>query len=425
MRIAHVISDYLPASTGGTQLHVRDLCRGLRAKGHEVTIFAGLRGEQHEAFALSEVEVDAVRVTRVTYNFHDFDRFDRLYVHPAVDARFEHWLEESCPDVVHFHHLSGLSSGMVAIAKERGLPAVLTLHDHWLVCPRGQRIHPETLEICETLDRSRCLPCLQRLWPQLLDGELAGARIARFDTHVQRVLSLCDALISPSAFHRDRFIETGAPAERSIAIEHGLDTRVFERAKALRTAGLPRDDRPSGLRVGFIGTALPSKGVHVLIDAVAKLDRSDLTLHVYGDIPPYHEDRTYAERLRQRAESISCSFEGAYAHDDLAAILAGLDLVVVPSIWWESFCLTIREAALAGVPVIASAHGAMAEATTSGIALGFRPGDADDLARVMAQVLDDPALRVDLADKAALVRSLEECVDETEGVYERVSAAKS
>ena len=435
MRVAQVISDYLPASRGGTQLHLRDLCRGLRSRRHEVEIFAGLRGDEFGAFESSETSVDGVRVTRVTYNFHDFDRFDRLFVHSAIDARFEDWLREQQPELVHFHHLSGLSTNMLALAKEHGLPVVLTLHDHWLVCPRGQRIHPETLTVCEDLDRSRCLPCLQRLWPHLLDGELAAYRLARFDEHVRRMLWQCDALITPSAFHRDRFVEAGAPADRCVAIEHGLDARVFEAARTTREntgarceAALPTDSAASEastsrpFHVGFIGTVLPSKGVHVLVDAVVRLARNDVSLHIYGDIPPYHEDQNYGERLAAQADGIKCTFEGGYEHDDLASILAKLDLVVVPSIWWESFCLTIREAALAAVPVIASEHGAMAEAVDAGVALGFTPGDAEDLARVLARVLDDADLRAELANKAQLVRSLEDCVEETIGIYDRVRA---
>ena len=134
---------------------------------------------------------------------------------------------------------------------------------------------------------------------------------------------------------------------------------------------------------------IPSKGVHVLCRAFSKLGRRGLTLHVHGDAPAFHEDAGYLERLRREVSpQADVRFHGRYEQRDVAAILATLDVLVVPSLWWESYCLTAREGALAGLPVLASRVGALEEAVESGLAIGFRAGDADDLARVLEGVLD-------------------------------------
>lgn len=415
MRIAHVVSDYLPDSWGGTPLHVRDLCRGLRARGHEVAIFAGQRGDATPEYTRTERVWEGVPVTAVTYNFRDFDRFSMLWTNPRMDACFGEWLRAARPDLVHFHHLSGLSVGLVSVAAEAGLPRVMTLHDWWLVCPRGQRLHPDTLTVCEPLDRGRCLPCLRALWPHLLSGDDAtgATQIAEQEEFVRRALASCDVLIAPSAFHRDRYVRFGVDPARCFAVPHGLSRKGFP-----DTARPPRPAR----RVGFIGTILPSKGVHVLLDAFRQLGRPDLGLDLHGAIVPYHGDTSYEHRLRTLAEGLDVVFHGAYTQDDLPAILAGIDVLVVPSIWWESFCLTIREGALAGVPVVASRLGAMQEATATGLALGFTPGDAGDLAQVLGRLLDDDELRARMSRRAHLVRSLESCVEQTEYLYERARA---
>ncbi len=415
MKIAHVLSDYLPASRGGTQLHVRDLTRALRRLGHEAVIFAGERGSGRQDFATARDHYDDVTVERVTYEFRDFDRFDRLYVHPKIDARFRDFLVREQPDLVHVHHASGLSSRIVLVAKELGLPVALTLHDHWLVCPRGQRIHPETLLVCERLDRERCLPCLGKLWPQLLpqstdDERLrSAASLARWEGAVRAMFDACDVLIAPSDFHRLSFAEFGLAPERIVTIEHGLDRAAL---------AAPARTRPPK-RIGFVGTVLPSKGVHVLAEAMRILGRHDLELVVHGEVASFHGDTSYEARLRAAAGSVPLALRGGYRHEDLPGILAELDVLVVPSIWWESFCLTIREGALAGLPVLASDHGAMHEAVVKGIAHGFVPGDAQDLARALGEVLDDAALRARLVAAAAHVRSIDDCARETLDCYER------
>ncbi|MCA8969271.1 MAG: glycosyltransferase [Planctomycetes bacterium] len=416
MRIAHVISDYLPASRGGTQLHVRDLARASRRLGHDNVVFAGERGTGRADFSIADDVHDGVAVRRVTYGFGDFDRFDRLYVHPKIDARFGDWLDDVHPDIVHVHHLSALSTRCVELAKGRGLPVVLTLHDHWLVCPRGQRIHPETLEICADLDRSRCLPCLSKLWPHLLpignaaSRALSAAHLARWEAEIRRVLASCDLLISPSDFHRATFATLGLDPHRHVTIEHGLDRSLLvapPRTRAVR-------------RIGFVGTVLPSKGVHILANAMAILARDELELVVHGEVANFHGDTSYGDRLREAAGSVRCTFAGSYAHEDLPRILADLDVLVVPSIWWESFCLTIREGALAGLPVVASDHGAMSEAVAQGFALGFRPGDAQDLARAIERVTDEPELRANLVANATRIRCIDDCARETLDHYLRL-----
>src|SRR5262249_11155778 len=86
-------------------------------------------------------------------------------------------------------------------------------------------------------------------------------------------------------------------------------------------------------------------------------------------------------------------FHGRYEPDAVPAILAGLDALVVPSVWYESFSLVVREGFLAGVPVVASGHGAMAEAIEHGVnGLLFRPGDAADPAAPRRRLIADPAL---------------------------------
>jgi glycosyltransferase involved in cell wall biosynthesis len=420
LRIVHVISGYLPRETSGTQIHVRDLCRGLRSRGHEVEVFARLGGDEYPEFTVSRDQWDGVPVTRITNNFIDVDRFELLYSHPVIDRRFGEFLDDRRPDVVHVHHLTCLSTSMIEVARRREIPVVMTFHDYWMMCLRGQRIRPDDLGICETLDRTRCASCLNALWPHLLPLEgprslldrllgrpPARKKLAAWEAYVQRMLRSCDALVAPSRFLRDRFVEWGMDPERLVYVPHGFD-------KTSVGAHAPKHVRD----VGFIGTVIPSKGVHVLCEAFNRLDRRDLVLHVFGEAPSFHGDTQYLSRLREIVRpGLDVRFHGRYEHDDVGRILAALDVLVVPSVWWENCPLTVREGALAGLPVVVSEHGSLREAVDEGLALGFRPGDPDDLARVLSRLIDEPELRETMSRRANRVLDLAANVARYEELY--------
>jgi glycosyltransferase involved in cell wall biosynthesis len=143
---------------------------------------------------------------------------------------------------------------------------------------------------------------------------------------------------------------------------------------------------------------------------------------------PFHNDRTYGERLaalRAGMESV-ITLHGRYENDDLPAILAELDVLVVPSLWYEAFGLTIREAHLAGVPVVTANHGAMAEAVQDGrTGLLFQAGDAASLAAVLRRLADDPGLRARLQGRPEWVRDEREAAAELLGLYDQVAAGRS
>ncbi len=424
MKIVHVISGYLPDDTGGTQMQVRDLCHAQRSRGHDVHVFARTAGSEHDELSLSRDSWEDVPVTRLTNNFLDCDRFELLYSHPVIDRRFDAFLADEQPDVVHIHHLTCLSTSMIEVAKKRGIPVVMTLQDYWMVCPRGQRLHPVDGTICEDLDRSRCLPCLRSLWPHLLPrsaGLLRGRfepsmrKLLRWESHIRRMLDLCDTLVTPSEFHRDRFVEFGVQANRCRVVANGV--------AADHLLAPPRDDAPIH-HIGFIGSVLPSKGVHVLIDAFSRLGRRDLELHIHGETPPFHEKTDYLDQLLTSVvPGLTVEFHGRYENRDLASILAKIDLLVVPALWWESFCITAREGALAGLPVIVSDLGGLTEAVSQGLALGSPPGDAEALAVAIARVCDDAELRRALTRKAHLVQRIQDTAAEIEQIYGRLLPA--
>jgi 2-deoxystreptamine N-acetyl-D-glucosaminyltransferase/2-deoxystreptamine glucosyltransferase len=128
---------------------------------------------------------------------------------------------------------------------------------------------------------------------------------------------------------------------------------------------------------------VPQKGVSVLLEALART-AAPSTLTVAGD----GAERPRLERL---AASLGiadrCRFLGHVA--DPASVYAALDVVVIPS-FYEGFCYTAVEAALAGLPVVASSASSLLEVVAGGrTGLLVPPGDAAALAAALGRIVSD------------------------------------
>lgn len=433
MRVLYVTASYPPDSVGGVELHVQGLCRALRAAGHAPAVLARAGRPEVRHLELVRDEVEGVPVARLGNTFEDATSLDSLVAHAGVAEAFARELARARPDVVHVHHLTCLSTRIVERCRAAGVPVLLTLHDFWMGCPRGQRI-TAALDLCPTIRLERCLPCLRELWPHLLGRGAAPdlpaeerdardlARLEDYHATVRATLAACDALVTPSDFLRRMYQDYGVPPGRITVVENGLPVERWRRA----LAAAPRRRREGGpLRAVFIGSVLPSKGPHLLLEAVRRLgDPAGFRAEVWGEVLPFHHDRGYGERLAllRRGWEGSLALRGPYRNEDLPGILSGADVVVVPSLWYEAFGLTIREAFLAGVPVVAAGHGAMAEAIDDGrTGLLFAPGDSAALAAVLRRLRDEPALGPALAAAAAArVRDEADAARQLLGLYDRL-----
>jgi glycosyltransferase involved in cell wall biosynthesis len=344
------------------------------------------------------------------------------------------------PDVVHVQHTIGLSIGVLATARSLGVPVVMTLHDFWFHCPRGQRMTPRH-HLCTKVQPWRCAICIAgkrggylRDWlksqvrprgpddPDQSDlqrgllvlprtvhyaaREGLRAPILRRLKQVRSALLEADRLLAPSQFLLERYVEQGIPRERLEFSEYGMDDEPF-RALGARPVRSPRQ-RP--VRFGFVGTLIPNKGPDLVLRAFHSMPPGQATLDVYGaGNGPTAE--SYVSWLRSLSDHPGLTFRGRFDNRGIAGVLANLDVLVVPSRWWENAPLTLHEAVMAGMPVVTSNHGGMLEmAQRFGNAVLFRAGDAADLSRALRRFLDEPDLWASLRP-IRTVRTVAEDVD--------------
>jgi glycosyltransferase involved in cell wall biosynthesis len=440
MRIVQVVQGMPPDSFGGTEMYAAHLSGALRRRGHEVRVFSRANDPIQPEYAVDTVTYDGLPVTRINNTFTRLNTFASSYVNAAVAHGFGEFLDATAPEVVHFHHLMYLSTTCVEEAAQRGIPVVMTLHDYWLICQRGRFLKPD-LSQCTGQSEEGCARCFahllsgkltpvyQRLKPvpgkhlwlrdrlrrayakySALRPPPADAReqIARRVAHIREVCKAVSLFLAPSQFLREQFLAFGITPEKVIFAECGLPPVTLQNGRKRQPA--------DPIIFGYIGVVDPVKGIHHLVEAVAPLTSAEL--RIYGgeaDYAPYPDRGQFLAQLRS---SPHIRMMGRYDNHELGRILSEVDIVVVPSIWYENAPLVIREAFLAHKPVVTAAFGGMREWVQEGKnGLLFRPRDVTDLRRVLERFITDPTLVEKLSRHFPPVRSIADDAEAMEARY--------
>lgn len=168
MRILLVNHTFPPASFAGSEICVLNQAKELQRRGHEAAVFYRIHDPSKEEYALETGEWKGVPVYILNHTYRFVRTFQEIYVNSAIAVRFAYALAQWKPDLVHFHHLTNLSLSLIDEVKARKIPAVMTLHDYWLLCQRGQMLKRD-LSLCVEPSIENCRACLA---PQLLRGRL-------------------------------------------------------------------------------------------------------------------------------------------------------------------------------------------------------------------------------------------------------------
>lgn len=386
MRILLITHGLPPDSVGGVEQHVDGLAQALCAAGHQVEIFARTSRDGEPGTHLVE-EWRGCRVTRTIYRWQDLASLRDLYVSELMEASLQRFLDAAAADgrgfdVAHVHHLTGLSTGSVELLAAAGIPVVLTLHDYWLMCPRGQMWHRNG-HACEAVEPTTCASCLTPTFAQWLPPDRAAELVGEIHDLARSTLAAASRLLTPSARTIPFYERLGIPADRIHVVENGVDT------DALREVPPPADRGP--LRIGYLGTLIPSKGLDTLVAAQQALPPGTSTLSIHGNVVPYHGDEGFLTRVFTGLQpGAGVSYHGPYETADLPRLLAGIDVLVAPALWHEAFGLTVREALAAGRPVIVNRVGGLQDAVTDGVEGRIvEPGDIGELTRTLAELAAD------------------------------------
>lgn len=402
MKILLAVHHFPPRYSAGAELYTFRLARWLLAHGHaaEVVCVETLDAERTAGVEADHDTYEGVPVWRLHLGLRGAPA-NWTYANPMVAGWVARHMQANRPDLLHLHSGYLIGAGVLEEARRLRVPSVVTLHDYWFLCPRFTLLRGDG-QICAEIpaDPAGCAWCLNldrrryrlpeqvsqgaagRVWITLAGGAGREAQAAR-RAYLRRMLHLTDLIIAPTHFLAAK-LGVIAPAERLRVVRLGIET------ERLRTVA--RTSVNKTLRLGYIGQIASHKGVHLLLSALRQLPPAGLpvSLTLHGGAA----DPDYERRLRALAgNDRRIHFAGRFVHGQLAEILASTDVLIVPSIWYENSPLTILEAHAAWRPVITAAMGGMAELVRDEVdGLHFQPGDANDLARQIQRLRNEPGL---------------------------------
>jgi len=410
---------------GGVETHARQVARWFVERGVRVEVLCMDATPGLEPYEACDERDGEVRVRRIAYRYEDHEVLTDLGQNPRMEEIALRWAGEISVDILHIHHLTGWGHALVP-SLAQSAPIVLTLHDYWTGCPRGQLWTVEGAA-CAGPSVEQCAPCLQATWPHLFEGDgvaPASLQVEALARCATKAFASASALLTPSEPAMQTLIQAGVPAAGLSTFSLGVDCAgLKEEVDRLREAAPAREGRV----IGVLGAVQPTKGVLEFARAVIESEVPDLRLRVHGPLHPFHGDNSYIEALEALAkESAAVELSGSYDPASLPAVLASLDAVAAPARWEEGFGLSVREAAVVGLPVLVSDAGGLPELVEQDGAVGVvaRRADADGLVEALRWMdATDSFGVVPEEDRPRLV-TIDEMCEELSSVYAEVLEAQ-
>jgi len=414
------------------------LAKEMQRSGHEVRILIPLFGESGSR----EYEYDGLKV--IQYGEPSVVNREFLLAQrpPEGLASFLQFVKQFAPDAVHFHEFNA-SNGITIYHSEavRSLQihTFMTMHLPGYTC-RTDRLMYMGKELCNGLiNPLRCAKCWlnDHLNNPILASGIYAASIPLFGLNIN-TSRLNNRLGTSLAFPffidelKRRLDKIAASVDRIIVLTHwykeilklnGIpDNKISFVGQGLPYNASSGDDRrpPEGdiVRLIFIGRIDPFKGVHLLLEAMAGLAPERITLDIYGQVV----DEDYYRKCRELSKELpSVSWKGVIEQDKVIPTLASYHALCLPSTFSEMSPIVIQEAFAAGIPVIGSNVYGIAEPVKDGVnGLLFKFNDSLDLRKVLAKVINDPALLKGLAANVTPPDSFSEVAKAMLEIYESV-----
>lgn len=386
MKILHVIHGYFDESKGGAETYTRELMAEQQRGGHDVVLLTGSM-VPWDSCGIEELEYEGVRVLRLHRDDWYFDIHAKAY-HPGVERLVRDTFAELRPDVIHLHQWIRLTSNLVEIADELGIPTVVTLHDLYTSCPRAFRVDRSGKTCDRPLRVDSCSDCVPRFGHES-EAEIAEGIRLHHDAY-QSELARARAVIVAAHITADTIYRTtGFPRDTFDVVPLAYRRRF---ANPPPPAPLPSGDEP--FRFAYWGVVTVRKGVQVLLRAlrevVARRPDRPVEVHVFGGI----DTDELRDELHGLAEGHPAVFHGHYEYQQLAD--ARLHMAVFPIVCFETFAFVLDEATELGLPTIVTDLGALPERAGKSC-LAVPSGDSGALADAMEKVLERPSLRDELA----------------------------
>ncbi len=392
MHILKIIHGYPPNYNAGSEVYSQSIVNEL-SKYHKITVFSREENNYEIDFKFRKEPKN-----NINFVFVNMPRAKDEYNHPIVNKRFEKLINEIKPDIAHIGHLSHLSTGIVDVLYEAKIPIVFTLHDFWLMCPRGQFLQrnfdgKNFYKLCDRQDHNKCAKSCYKMYFSDKKGENYYTEwIEKRMNEMHKIVEKVNLFIAPSKYLMNRFInDFNMPEEKIIHLDYGFPLHYLQPVKHKKN---------DLFTFGYIGRLIPAKGIHLLIEAFSKI-KQPAKLKIFGRL--IGQDGIYLKRLAEKSIN-KIEFCGEYINENLATtVFNKVDIIVVPSIWGENSPLVIHEAQACKIPVITADYGGMKEYVKHKVnGLLFKHRNSESLYEQMVYALNNPDEMLQLGKRGYL-----------------------
>ena len=452
MKILLTIHQFFPKYAAGTEVLTYSVARELIKLGHTVHVLTGHPGDNglFDEERFDEYDFEGIHVYRFNHAYIPMAGQTSMiavsYDNRLATTYFGRILERFQPDLVHFFHLNRLGTGLIESAVMAGIPCFMTPTDFWTICPTGQLLLGDGT-LCSG-PKAYAGNCVKHFAQSTQGGVIrviaekiptAGADllvgltqkyafipypkreevvsiVSRLGINVSRLNQL-NALVVPNVFMKELLIRHGVSPHLIIEAAFGIDIKATDKIERRTNSRYP-------LRVAFIGTLVPHKGCHILIEAFKTLSSEQVTLKIYGSM---EEHPGYSSELGLlTGDNKAIEFCGTFHNSKIYEVLADIDVLVVPSLWYENTPLIVYSAQAAHCPVLASDLPGISSVIRSEVnGLLFDVGDVGELTRQLSRFIDDPSLVARLSNNSQQPKSTASYVGELLNIWEAVPGKRA
>lgn len=450
MKIAIFVHCFFPDHFYGTETYTLNIATNLVKLGHSVTVVTGIfHGEPSKGEVISKYVYNGINVLAIDKNFFPNRRVRDTYEQPEMYPAILSALNLIQPDIIHATHLINHTAVLLSIARELRIPTIATLTDFFGFCFTN-KLEDSQGQLCSgpTRDRSNCISCylkvagtISKPYPFLdwLRHRMPLSLFSRFlslatqckllpikelkfivkdlkdrpKTLLDQYNSTYSNVVAPTSFLAKAYQANGLRVPIKTQW-FGVD--ISRTSKPARATGTP-------LRFGYIGQLAEHKGVDLLLEAFQHLQPCEAEVIIYG---PMNQDPAYSKRLQELANS-RVHMRATFPPEEMDRVMKDLDVLVIPSRWYENSPLVLLYALATHTPVIVSRVEGLTEFLEEGInGFSFERGSCTDLLQVLQRFISDPTLAAKLSNSTNYERTTTDMAVELEKLYlETVSNSKS
>jgi glycosyltransferase involved in cell wall biosynthesis len=425
----YICESYAPNYGGGAAIYVKDVCKFLSQRGHEVRVITTEKNDS-EPYTVRTEKIGDITISRINLPYFrtsdpegwqlgtkKWKEHDQL-ISQIIDKYLNKWT----PDIINYNAARPLGEELFFTISNRLIPMIALLHEGWLICLRLMFLQSPLEEACSGPGKLKCLECMYSHY----DGSHAKAflklpwRIAKFGSYFayrwQQRKEAAQTLKGAIAY--SKFMQQLHLPHLNGSVKHiplGLDLTELPIERPLR----PR--KP--LCFGFIGGSQPNKGLSHILDSTVSLKNEGLQfkIKVWGNSQIECEKEIKARNLED-----CVTLGGTYQSHQLWEVYNEMDVALMATVVSEPFGRVPIEAAAVGAITIAPEIGGITESIRDEIdGLTYRFREAKDLERQMRRILTKPGLYERLQANLHPVIHTQEAVKEVENFYYEILETKT